>query len=310
MSTERRPGLAFATALVDNVHVLDLAYQAEAPGCPDASEFAAMVAHQSGDRVAASPAPLAVEVALAAAEGGFVGELVLRSSSAPTSRRIQAATCEQAAEALALVVALAHEQEEQERTAAQRGTDPRRSTPPAQPSALGSGEEPRPLPHAALVGASVTWAMSPDVSPGFGLALERELHGWLSVRVLGRYHAWTGTESSAGSTSFRRVVGGGAAVAHWAVLPSWALLAAVETQAGRYSADGTGDQGSRTADAPWLSLGGWLGLRWTPGPLLLELHGGVEAPVTRPTVYFEPRREVFRPPPAAAHGELSAGVRF
>ena len=62
------------------------------------------------------------------------------------------------------------------------------------------------------------------------------------------------------------------------------------------SARGIAQPASR--HVPWWTLGGALRAEWNPSAFSIELTAGLEMPLQRSQLYFEPSTDVYRPPVA------------
>lgn len=156
-----------------------LEFQAEA-SCPDAAGFSARMNARAPLRLSVAPDALPMRVALRSSANGFRGELRTGSDDSGELREVTAATCDEVADALALIGALIVERTKREHLEQSEPlAPPAPSAPPAEALRVTSRKRPavmlgvellttRPMASAPLTGGAVsllvdgglTWLLS------------------------------------------------------------------------------------------------------------------------------------------------------
>jgi len=296
---------------------LNLSYLAD-PGCPDQTAFEQTVRA----KVASSPGAstehqAAIFLRLSATEGGFHGELKLqRSVTDSYVRAVVGASCDEVANALAFVLALALSEKDQVPPAtgtplAATPPPPRFSEPHAEPTRpswrLGGG-----------VQIGVRGGLSPElpVAEALFLVAQRRSSRWPGLELrLGFVHAQSISQLGADAATAFGWWAGRLDVCPIALSPLRRLTfrPCLGAHLGRVSGSGrpTGGQPRETTKT-WgdLVFAARVQLALL-GPLMAELQGDLIVPLSRYQFAFDnPDTTVYRVPSVAAAGFIGLGVLF
>lgn len=319
-------GIVAAISLVARAAHADLVYEAPS-SCPDAKAFATEIAARTTH---ANDDPRTLHVRIAEESGGFVGHLHLESDGTPSSpRAVEAASCAEVVDALALVAALAVEAHAKEQAAASEPEPAKPAEPPlvvapAKPDtreprdadATSHARGPRETrlragaqaAEAALSGgvfsvrafADVTFRdRAKLVAPSVRLAFSRSADADRVVPPAGRA-TLTWTEGSIEGCPLRVALGGGVS-----------LRPCTELILGVLEGSGSGVSSARDRSRPWAELDvhgrvGWDVLDW----LAIEAEGGPTVPLVREQFVFNPGVGVYQAPIIALFGRAGVAVRF
>jgi hypothetical protein len=311
-----------------------LEYAAEA-SCPDRQAFEQLVQTQLAESGAASATIRArVGVGFRRSGAGMIGRFdLVRPDGSRSSRELESASCDEAATALAFVLALA---------LSGRGAADVDSSPGQPPAVTPLGTVPsvpvadRPVvtePAQGRIGSPWRWRFGVGVQlgarSGVGprwtpveaavLALRgQHSHSWDVGLRIGFLRGQPISHSDpAGDSSFRWLAGrveaclGGAALSR-----SLRVMPCLSTHMGQLTVVGApqplpGAEG-RSATGLWLEAGGALRLelQLVEG-LFLEMQGEALAPLTRYRFAFDrPDTNVYRVPPLAAYGGFGLVTHF
>jgi hypothetical protein len=252
----------------------DISYSAPA-GCPDQHEFEEAVRKRTAGFSPTDSAsiPKKLDVRLRTTATGARGHLVIVDRSGASSvRDIEAATCAEASDGLALVVSLLFD------PASERKAPPIETPAPAKPAPLPPRRpEPRRHPHLALSTSFIAASgEAPRVAPGGELSGALELEGGPSFRFLTRLGVRltlpTTISNDEGTATFKWwaafvALCPGLASNGEAVL--YAICATVEQ--GLVNAAGTDTRNPRTSSTSWTGLGPGLVFAWAVLPPLYVL---------------------------------------
>lgn len=159
---------------------VSLDFQADA-GCPDAAEFLARIHARTPLRPSSEPGALRLRVALRSSPTGFRGQLRAGAAEGSEPREVNAATCEEVADALALIGALIVERSKREQ--AERPLAPPARAEPVRPIAV--APPPTPTPTAIALGAEALMVRPMSTAPLAGAAISLFVDGrltwWLSA---------------------------------------------------------------------------------------------------------------------------------
>ncbi|MFL5304960.1 MAG: hypothetical protein ACJ8F1_07085 [Polyangia bacterium] len=302
--------------------------EVDAPAdCTTREELAARIAARSRRIGFADDAAVAVRVTVAPGPGGrsVAGALTITRPGAPAAaRRITAASCEQASDGLALIIALALDPGSSD--ALVRLEPPAVTTPPMlHPRVVG----PPPVVSApaapvrtglsaeagAEAGAEAMFGPAPRAMPGLrvGARVSRDRTGsvWSPALVLSVVHAWAGDLGEPGGTAAFTLDAANLdacplrlAAGRWEARACGALLV------GRLAATGSNTYAPASASRPFAAGGASLLLAAALGPrLVLGARLEAAASWTRDAYAFSPT--VFhRSAAVTLAGGLSVGVRF
>jgi hypothetical protein len=292
-----------------------LAYRAP-PGCPDEAAFVARVrARTTKVRLAwAGEAARAFTVAVEKTPAPLGRVIVENRDHSEATRQVQADTCADVVDALALVVALAVDPMAMSPTEA---ASPQ--APPAAPSP--SARQPAHLPGDGGVFGGVDVALASDVEPRIVVAGSPYV-GWRATGArlfapslrLAFILATTGMIPLTGGTAaFTWTVGrlDGCPIA-W---PRGALRVAecMRLEAGALeAAAGTEVSGPRTVLRAWVAAGALARAEWSffP-PVFVDIEAGALVRVTQDRFYFSPgNTPAFDVPPLGATAGVGVGVLF
>ena len=307
--------------------------EVDAPAdCTTREELAARIAARSRRIQLAPDAATSVRVTVAPGPGGraVAGALTItRPGAPPATRRITGASCDQATDGLALVIALALDPDAPGATdapAAAVAEPP--PLPPAPPPAPPAAVEAPPRPVApdvpsppartgwtVEVGAEAIVGPAPRAMPGLraGARLARDRTGsvWSPALVLSVIHAWSGALGEPGGTAAFTLD-----AAHLDACPArvaagrWEARACGAVLAGRLESSGTNTYAPASAGRPFAAGGASLLLAADLGPRLV-LGARLEAAASwiRDAYAFSPT--VFhRAAPLTLMAGLSLGLRF
>lgn len=152
-------------------------------GCPTQPEFLRRLTSRAEVRLVDRAESLRLHVSLETTGSGARGELRAGTDSDDNAREVEARTCEEVADALALIAALMLERTQRTQAARPR-TKPTTATPPPQPTHVVPAPR-APTPRALELGLQAV-ATRPMTSPlltgaGVSLLVSRSLTWWLSA---------------------------------------------------------------------------------------------------------------------------------
>ncbi|HVH42112.1 MAG TPA: hypothetical protein VM925_07200 [Labilithrix sp.] len=270
--------------------------------CPDASAFEAKVETYGSEVTSAA-------VAVSRTAPGYHGRVVIGSAPA---REVDAATCEEVADALALITALllreAPPPRETTPAAPTPVTEPVERRAPVAPSV---GVEPRSITIAA--GATGATGVGPDVAAGatLGVAFEPRWRGLDSVRLM----VDRTLESNASSASGRAAFALTAARIEVCVLRFGRDAASLSLCAGAL-AGALAARGERI-DPPRSDTRAYEAATLTAHAELFVYRAfhvaadvSLRAPLHRDRFYFQPGERLYETPAVALAGGLLVGARF
>jgi hypothetical protein len=310
---------------------LELEYVADA-ACPDRQAFEQLVHTQlaeSGDAPVTSRARVIVEFRRTAA--GVVGRFQLaRRDGSRSSRELESASCDEAATALAFVLALALSGRASSDADFAPSQPPVLATTPAAPVAERRHPGTDSVP--SQVGSSWRWRFGLGVQlgarSGVGPVFTPVEAAVLSVRATKR-HPWELglrvallrgqpiTHSDAAGDSTFEWLAGRVEGCFWSARLSRAFSATpcFSSHVGQLTVVGApeplpGARGRRAAGL-WLEAGGALRLQLQlVKALSVEIQGEALLPVTRYRFAFNPDTDVYRVPPVAAYGSFGLVAHF
>ena len=339
-----RLGAPSADAAEPLLGVYRLTYDAP-DGCPDAAIFRRKIERRTRSfvREQSRPADFSLTVAIRASSRGFSGTLGITGPHGErTLRSLNATSCPEVTDALALMAALAMDPLATTHEAVVAlpppppPVPPPLPPPPAPPNAVAptppsleplvlqpsAPAEPllarsatrhsRPWEFGAGVGADLSWGVTPSVmiAPKAFVDVTSPFRGplGLTLRVGFERASRSNTGNSSGEADFTWTLGTlEACPLRW----TWRSLAAfpcLRLEAGEL--DGTGVTGSPNLESKrgWFAAAALGRLRWTPIPhFALELEGGARAPFIRDKFVFEPSTEIYQP--AVVSALLGASAR-
>jgi hypothetical protein len=307
--------------------------------CPDESAFEAQVRAHTPRVSFAEAAARTFEVRIDAGTASVVGRLVVRRADhVEGTRQIRAPSCDEAAEALALMVALAVDPSAVliapvAKRAGDAGPPPNAgpetsNAPPPPPVTMDTGSTAREVevPRAVAepgarrtlyVGMDV--AVATDVMPSATVGLS-PYAGWSANRRgfiepgvrLAFVHGSSATAAAAGGTaSFEWNVGRADGC-----LLSWPggsarLLACGRAEAGVLDASGADVSSPRGATRGWLSAGPLLRFEWTiVSTLFLDADAAAMFHITDNRFYFSPDATIYVVPVAGLEAATGLGLHF
>ena len=313
----------------------DLEYTAEAP-CPDRQAFEQLVQTQLAEAGGASPAiPARASVEFRRSAAGMIGRFdLVRRGGSRSSRELESASCDEAATALAFVLALAlsgRTAPDVDSSPSQPAKAPQLVATPSAPAA--DRQRPGTDPDQAQISSSWRWRFGlgvqlgarPGVGPSFTpveaavIALSgKHPRSWnLGVRI-GFLRGQPITHSAVAGDSTFKWLAGRVEGCFWSAALSRALSVTpcISTHVGQLTVVGTpeplpGARGRRAAGL-WLEAGGALRLELqVVNGLSLEMQGEALAPVTRYQFAFDrPDTNVYRVPALAAYGCFGLVAHF
>lgn len=310
--------VAQSAAAEDRV-ALQLRYEAPA-ACPSAERFFAQVEARTPLARTASQGEAATTlvIVIKSVVGGSTATLELRAPDGATStREVSAAQCEQVVTALALMTALAIDQNASVTPVAER------AQPAAPAKAAMVPTAPRSPARAPGSRARFRWEVGAAVEVLGGVSsdpvllvrpfveLEHDASWRFALRVsVARARAQAETSVGAAQLTLweGRVEG-----CPLRLEPSAAVRISpcVALDAGQLSALGKGVLPARQVDRPWLAAGGISRLEFgLLGLLAIELSGELFAPIVRDRFFVGANTTVHRAPAVAGGGALGLGVRF
>lgn len=244
------------------------------------------------------------EVRSSAARGSATGSIVaVRSGRASAPRTIEAASCAELVEALALVAALAWD-------SASAGSAPSVAPDAAVPS---SPPPASPRTWTFSVGLKAGgWAVgtgSPLFAWGGLVDVERSGTGLAPSFRLGASHAETRVARSGADVDLAwNVLRASSCPLAWSPTAWLRVGPCAAADVGLLHA--SSPQGRSPATRPWLGVGLGLGLSARPtGRLFVEITPSVTLPLVRDELALEPLT-LYRAPAVVGAVEMSAGVRF
>lgn len=332
--------MASAAALAQTPGAVSVVFEAP-PDCGSQSEFEARVRGRTRTRTleptaATDSRPSRFEVSLRRDEERVLGSLTIYETSGDANtREIEAASCSEAIDGLALIAALtldptsnlkAEPTEPAEPTPPTSGeptqppptTDERAETRPSTPPELDEQpSERRPI-RAALDG-SVSVLATTGVSPESGLGLEPALGLFTDALVR------SGSLLRVGGRIVRShdvALAEGDATLEWralmaqlcpALLPlheSLWITGCVAAEVGELAGQGRDTQNPRTRTSTWGALGPALLARWEVlSPLFVQVGGEALFPLNRDR-FLLADATVYEIPPVSARGQGGLGVTF
>jgi hypothetical protein len=293
---------------------LDIQYAAP-PECPDRGAFEASIRRRIGH--AAKPPegsadPKRFDVRLELTARGVRGRLAVPDGTGGTTvREIEAATCAEAVDGLALIVALLFDPESAKSPteAAPPEVPVKRAPPPAT-------NEPKRSRHVALATSFIVASgHAPKALPGgeLAVALETPLFAQLLliVRAGVRLTVPDTVASNEGLATFKWWAG---VVTLCPALAfgdqSFAQALCVTVEQGVLSATGSETRNPRSSGRSWTALGPGVAFRWAMLPPLYALVAAEALfPLNRDRFVLG-SEQIHEVPPVAFRGEVGLGVRF
>jgi hypothetical protein len=318
-------GLTAVPASAEPIEPVGLVYRAHA-GCPDASQFWRSVASRTKQprHVDAGDAPRTFQVTIERKGGESLGHLVvLGRDGRHEEREARDGSCEEVAEALAIMLALTIDSQVPPPVPVASSPPPRVAPPLQAPSPPPSPSTPAPHPNVARPGlegalgvhALAEGATSSGISwggaffgqigfaqgwrPAFRASIE-SAHGLPVALVTGAAR----TELLAGAFD--------ACPVRFAISTGAFVGPCARVELGVLRAAGLELPDARSTTAPWLAFGGVGRLEWAPiGVWQIEVQGGAVASVPRHALTLGPPRTEVEPLPAVgATFSAGVGVRF
>jgi|RhiMethySRZTD1v2_1073278.scaffolds.fasta_scaffold190589_3 hypothetical protein len=277
------------------------------PNCPGESEFWALVESHLRNPSARDALPVRVEAS--ELEGQAQARVTFGNEQSPAARELSAATCLEAVQAAALVVALALDARAQQQQGALAPTVP---PPRPPPNASPPRTEPRrvhELPDSAPrrvarrpstlslefgAGALIQQAIAP--TPLFGAAAFAGLghRDWAADARLGVVYAQSGTTENGDASAEFALLAGQLETCGFALLPRerFVLEPCLAVQIGRVESRGVDSElyAGRSTTHRWGAFGPLLRARHAFGQLWLEAYAGPWIP------FLGPREFVFEDP--------------
>lgn len=302
-----------------------LRWSGRAVGCEGASDlWPTVLAFMSGERLPAEVlGRVWIDVRLTGTPGRISVDLQVRTPLGHSARRVEVASCSEAVQGSAIIVAVALDPLRVAEVAspAARGGPPvprDAAAHPPRPSArsrrvpVASPRRSRPRP---VLGAAVVLdhgsldAFSGGVQVGVGVALGRAHLGVRGLYLGPVEHHPFGDEPNAGVR-----VQLGAAGVYGCFVPRLSRVefpACAHVEAGAVRGKGLGVMPVRLAHEPWVAAGAeaGVGVR-VVGPLVLWLRAGGAAVLLRPRFFIDELGTVYRPAPALFRLALGPEVRF
>jgi len=288
--------------------VLTFSWQAPS-GCPSRDDLRAEIARLLGGEIRVPKGGDIKAVAVVAQAQTWSLAIETELAGRPGQRSIEAASCQDLADATALIIALMIDPN----AVAAHATPPRPAPPPA--SSDPTTQEERRVAYLVGIHAAGSYGTLPSIDAGLGggvgLAGRRwrvELRGTYGLRRDQRVTA----PSPAPPDSYGRFNFAAAALAGCVNFGREGLAfgPCADAEVGMLSAKGVGVSEGFSAQTLWLAMGAGAYAAIPLGPhLSLPLHLDVVAPLLRPEFVFRnvPTR-VFRAP--VVGGRISAGVEF
>ena len=325
--------LAWGSDAVAQTNDFDLDYAAERD-CASVATFAGLVERQLAeyDAGSAQAGRASVIVRLRHTEQGYAARFELtRADGSRSSRELTAASCAEAAPALAFVLALALGGRESDAPLEPQPAKPplaplpAPSPPPPHEAALPPPPVAAPKRRAARLryGMGFELGVRSGLGPVWtpieagGIEIERAKTGWVwQTRLSFMWDQPVTQRNDVGSTRLAWLgLGFGECPFEVSLGAGFRALPCLGGHLGRLKAaghplPGPGAQG-RTAKKVWLDLGVGLRLEYRfLRYLSLGLRGELLAPVTRYRVAFDPSTPVYPVPALAGEGALGLGARF
>lgn len=313
--------------------------QVDAPeGCASRASFSAALARRT-DRLEVSEAGGAsIDVTIRRTDGQATGELRIARGGPPSApRRVSAASCEEVAEGLALVAALAFDPAAKidvapvaapaPEPAAEPAADPvaapaEAAVAPGPVAAMAPAARERPTrsqPQAArtrvaLAATGAAVALGAGATFGWGgfVGLERERGLWSPAARVGVQRAEASQAASAvGADLAWTLARASFCPVRFALAPGVSARPCAGLDAGVLSASARGVDRARDRSRPWIAPSAAVRLAWAPSDaLFLEASGVLAAPLVRDEVVVDPAVSLYRAPVVAPAGEIAAGVHF
>jgi hypothetical protein len=292
---------------------LDIHYSAPAQ-CPDRTAFEKSIhkrtEHASSSRDGAAP-PKRLDVRLEQTATGVRGRLAVADDAGGTTvREIEAATCAEAVDGLALIVALLFD------PGSAKGaveTPPPEESP--KPAPRDVTNEPKRSSHIALSTSFIAASgHAPDLIPGGELALALEVPLFtrmlLFMKAGVRLTAPDTVSSNEGLATFKWWAGlASVCPALELRSPSFVGLC-VSMEQGVLSATGSDTRNPRSSGRSWTAVGPGLALRWSVlPPLFMFVAADALFPLRRDR-FFLGTEQIHEVPAVAFRAEVGVGVRF
>jgi len=291
-----------------------LTYAAPAD-CPDRDEFVRRVESRtrSGSLAPADPSSVArLDVAVHDLPGHVAAEIVVTDDRGlAASRRIDAPTCSEAVDAIALITAVTLDPAARPAATTPPVPEPVAPEPTPSPSTRARGPS---RVHLRLSAApTLSSAPSPSVRVGaegavsalFELGAPWGLLSWVGAR----FGAAVGDTTNEGRASFQS----------WALVAAlcpayehraWLLQACATVEEGRVSATGSDTENPKHTDRPWTAVGPGASVEWAVVP---PLSLGVDAEALFPLVrdhFLLGSEAVYRVPAVAPRAGVRVILRF
>lgn len=282
-------------------------------GCPDADAFTAELRARAPQSSTYGSRSIHVRIVANAASSrvkGLEGSVTITDDSGATpSREVRGDSCAEVVRALALAVAMTFDPADVVPPAVVITNEPPRNPAPE------TGAPPPTAPDrlhlsVGLKGGAES-AVGPLLAPAFGIYAELAA-GSLSLR-LGAVRAVSPlVQRASGSTRFARTAATlDGCPFRWRATPTLSAVPCIAFEFGSLSSEGRSTTNPESTSRLWLATGLSGRVVWEPvGPLVLELEGRANVPLTRDSFFFRPAEDVFEAPIVAFSAGLAAGVRF
>jgi hypothetical protein len=290
-----------------------LDYQAPA-GCPTADAFTSEVRARAPQSRSEAASAVEVRIVANASSPGvetFEGRMVITDESGATpSRAVRGDSCAEVVRALALAVAMTFEPVESAPPVVVAVSPP---APPERPPVVPPPPA-RPRLHvsAGLKGSAES-GVGPRVAPALGIYGDVAA-GSLSLRLGAARAVSPLVARGAGKARFARTTATlDGCPLRWRAAPGLGLsvVPCLAFEIGSLTSDGQSTVDPESTSRLWVASGLSTRLVWEPvGPLVLELEGRANVPLTRDRFFFRPAEDVFEAPIVAFSVGLAGGVRF
>ena len=292
---------------------LEIEYSAP-PECPDRGAFEESIrkrTERASKAAEGSAVPKRLDVRLEPTARGVRGRLAVPDGSGGTTvREIEAATCAEAVDGLALIVALLFDPE-----SAKTVAEPEPTTKSIVPAGRAADGPKRTNHFAVNTSFIVASGQAPEVVPGgeIALALETPLgpHLLLLARAGVRLTAPVTISNTEGLATFKWWAG---VIAVCPALAfgdqSFAQALCITFEQGVLAATGSETQNPRSSSRSWTAVGPGIAFRWAVLPPLFALVA-VDAlfPLNRDR-FILGTEQIHEVPRVVVRGEVGLGVRF
>lgn len=292
---------------------LDIHYSAPAQ-CPDRAAFEKSIRRRteraSSSHDDAAP-PRRLDVRLEQTATAVRGHLAVADDAGGTTvREIEAATCAEAVDGLALIVALLFDPESAKDATE---TPPPPESPKSAPRDVTS--EPKRNSHFALSTSFITASgHAPDLLPGgeLALAFEAPLFAGLLLYIKAGVRLTTPdtVSSNEGLATFKWWAGLASVCPALELGDPSFVGVCVSMEQGVLSATGSDTRNPRSTGRSWTAMGPGLALRWSVlPPLFTFIAADALFPLNRDR-FFLGTEQIHEVPAVAFRGEVGVGVRF